>query len=111
MPMQRIVGDALRQPGEKDPRGVAEARAMLDRCYAWLDRRLRARNGRRRSASPLRIAPRLRLYFIRTGCIPSNTQRLRLIEHDSCPGHLWPASWRKHALIGEFFPLGTPERD
>ena len=39
-PMQRIVGEALRDKSELDPRGVADAHGMLDRCYAWLDRRL-----------------------------------------------------------------------
>ena len=42
-PMQRIVGDALRAHGEKDPRGVADAHAILNRCYAWLDRRMHER--------------------------------------------------------------------
>jgi len=41
-PMQKIVGDALRPVDEKDPRGVADAKATLDRCYAWLEPRLQA---------------------------------------------------------------------
>lgn len=40
LPMQRIVADALRPADARDPRGVAEARAALDRTYAWLDRRI-----------------------------------------------------------------------
>ena len=39
-PMQKIVGDALRPEGERDARGVREARDMLDNAYAWLDRQL-----------------------------------------------------------------------
>jgi glutathione S-transferase len=39
-PQQRIVYDSLRAGTEHDPRGVADARAMLERTYAWLDRRL-----------------------------------------------------------------------
>ena len=42
-PMQRIVGDALRAQGDKDPREVADAQATLDRCYMWLDRRVQER--------------------------------------------------------------------
>src|SRR5262245_7285324 len=36
-PMQKIVGDALRAAPEHDPRGVADARALLDTAYRWLD--------------------------------------------------------------------------
>jgi glutathione S-transferase len=36
-PQQRIVYDSLRPEPERDPRAVAEARAMLDTAYGWLD--------------------------------------------------------------------------
>ena len=36
-PMQRIVLDAIRAPAQRDPHGVAEARALLDTAYTWLD--------------------------------------------------------------------------
>lgn len=39
-PMQKIVADGLRGPDDKDPTGVADARATLDRAYALLDRHL-----------------------------------------------------------------------
>lgn len=39
-PMQQIVADSLRPTGERDARGVAEARAALHRAYALLDRHL-----------------------------------------------------------------------
>jgi glutathione S-transferase len=42
-PVQRIVGDALRPPGAKDPRGVSQAHATLDLAYAMLDRQLNGR--------------------------------------------------------------------
>lgn len=35
LPMQRIVSDRLRPDGEKDPRGVAEARVLLDKAYGF----------------------------------------------------------------------------
>jgi glutathione S-transferase len=38
-PMQKIVADALRPDDARDPYGVAEARATLDRAYALLDAR------------------------------------------------------------------------
>jgi glutathione S-transferase len=39
-PMQKIVADALRPEGDRDPFGVAEARAALDASYELLDSRL-----------------------------------------------------------------------
>jgi glutathione S-transferase len=36
-PMQKIVLDAIREPGRRDPQGVAEARVLLDTAYRWLD--------------------------------------------------------------------------
>jgi len=38
-PMQAIVGDSLRSAGDRDPTGVARARATLDTAYDLLDRR------------------------------------------------------------------------
>jgi glutathione S-transferase len=42
-PMQKIVGDRLRAEGERDPRGVSEAHAMLGIAYTTLDQRMRDR--------------------------------------------------------------------
>jgi glutathione S-transferase len=42
-PVQRIVSDYIREPESRDARGVAEARALLDTAYAWLDERMKER--------------------------------------------------------------------
>lgn len=42
-PQQKIVLNSLRQEAERDPCGVAEARAMLDTAYGWLDKRMAGR--------------------------------------------------------------------
>ena len=42
-PMQKIVGDHLRAEDERDPRGVADARALLETAYRWLEDRLTGR--------------------------------------------------------------------
>ncbi|QGP79454.1 glutathione S-transferase family protein [Sphingobium sp. CAP-1] len=47
-PMQAIVGDRLRPEGQRDPHGVAQARALLRKAYALIDGRLA---GRRWAAS------------------------------------------------------------
>ncbi len=39
-PMQALVSDRLRPEAARDPTGVAEARKLLDRSYAWLETRL-----------------------------------------------------------------------
>ena len=38
LPMQKIVGDRLRQEGKKDPHGVEEARTRLQSCYGMIDK-------------------------------------------------------------------------
>lgn len=42
-PVQKIVGDSLRKPADRDPFGVAEANAALETSYRWLEERLGAR--------------------------------------------------------------------
>ncbi|HEY1716570.1 MAG TPA: glutathione S-transferase family protein [Solirubrobacteraceae bacterium] len=43
-PVQRIVGDALRPAGARDPQSVAEAHVTLDLAYTTLDRHLQERD-------------------------------------------------------------------
>src|ERR1700694_272276 len=38
--MQRIVADHIRAPDARDGQTVAEARALLDTAYGWLDKRM-----------------------------------------------------------------------
>jgi len=41
-PMQKIVGDKLRPPGQNDPHGVAAARTQLQTAYGMIDREMAA---------------------------------------------------------------------
>lgn len=43
-PMQKFSADALRPENGKDPMGVADAHAMLDRAYEWINTRLSDRD-------------------------------------------------------------------
>lgn len=43
-PMQKFSADAMRPEEGKDPLGVADAHAMLEKSYAWLDIRLAGRH-------------------------------------------------------------------
>lgn len=59
-PQQRVVFDALRPEANRDAYGVAEARAMLETAYAWLDERLAQREwaaGERFSLADCAAAP------------------------------------------------------
>ena len=111
-PMQKIVLDALRGPEERDPRGVADARALLDTAYAWLERHLTARDWAAGAfgladcaaapalfyadwAHPIGEAyPAVRAYRARLNARPSFA---RAIE-EARP-------------YRGFFPLGAPDRD
>src|SRR3546814_11778566 len=42
-PQQKVAFDSLRPEADRDARGVADARAMLDTASAWLDRHMAAR--------------------------------------------------------------------
>jgi glutathione S-transferase len=111
-PMQKIVVDAMRGAGEHDPRGVAEARNLLDRSYDWLERHLAGRDWAAggfgladcAAAPALFYAdwvhpidptyPAVRAYRARLNARPSFA---RAIEEARPYRHL--------------FPLGAPDRD
>ena len=42
-PQQKIVFNAIRAQADRDPYGVKEARDMLERAYAWLERHMEGR--------------------------------------------------------------------
>jgi len=112
-PMQRIVGDALRDRNETDPRGVANAHAMLDRSYAWLDGRLRTRTwaaGERFTIADCAAAPAL---FYSDWVHPIGSEqtalaayRARLLARPSVARVVDEARPYR-----PFFPLGAPDRD
>jgi glutathione S-transferase len=112
-PMQRIVGDALRAQGERDPRGVADAHAMLDRSYAWLDRRLQGREWAahdRFTIADCAAAPAL-FYSDWVHPIPNDhsvlaAYRARLLARPSVARVVDEARPYR-----SFFPLGAPARD
>jgi glutathione S-transferase len=112
-PMQRIVGDALRGNDERDPRGVADARSMLERSYAWLERRLQNREWAacgRFTLADCAAAPAL-FYADWTHPIPRScptlaAYRARLLTRASVARVVDEA--RPYRA---FFPLGAPDRD
>ncbi|WP_202842213.1 glutathione S-transferase family protein [Luteimonas saliphila] len=108
-PQQKCVFDAVRPAGVRDAHGVAEANAMLDTAYAWLDQRLAGRTwaaGERFSLADCAAAPFL-FYAYWTHAIPERHTTLlgyrkRLLARPSFARVVDEAR-----PFREFFPLGA----
>jgi glutathione S-transferase len=112
-PQGKCVFDALRDPKDRDPYGVAEARAMLDTAYVWLDERMADREwgaGDAFSLADCAAAPSL-FYADWTHEIPAklanlHAYRARLLARPSFARAVDGGRPYRH-----FFPLGAPDRD
>jgi glutathione S-transferase len=112
-PQQRVVFDALRKPEARDAQGVAEARAMLDTTYAWLDDLMSSREwaaGERFSLADCAAAPAL-FYADWTHAIDrrfgnQHAYRSRLLARPS-----FARAVDEARVYRPFFPLGAPDRD
>src|SRR5579863_10411955 len=112
-PVQKIVFDALRPEAERDARGVAEARAMLDTAYAWLDDVMASREwatGDSFSLADCGAAPFL-FYADWTHRIGADFRhviayRQRLLKRPS-----FARAVDEARPYRSFFPLGAPDRD
>jgi len=112
-PQQRIIFDCRRAEAERDARGVADARAMLDTAYAWLDKVMAGREwaaGDRFSLADCGAAPFL-FYADWTHRIdPSFANvlgyRKRLLARPS-----FARAVDEARPYRSFFPLGAPDRD
>ena len=112
-PQQKIVADSLRQPAERDPRGVTDAGTMLDAAYAWLDRLMADREwaaGEDFSLADCAAAPFL-FYADWSHRIDASfahviAYRQRLLARPSFARAVDEA--RPYRVL---FPLGAPDRD
>jgi glutathione S-transferase len=112
-PMMKIVFDHIRAPANRDAQGVAEARAMLDTAYRWLDARMARRewaSGDAFSLADCAAAPAL---FYADWVHPVGEElasvrryRRRLLARPSFARAVDEA--RPYRSL---FPLGAPERD
>ena len=110
---QRIVADALRPEDARDARGVADARRMLDRSYAWLEEQLATREwaaGERFGIADCAAAPAL-FYADWAHPIPEplttlRAYRARLLARPSVARVVEEAR-----PFRPLYPLGAPERD
>jgi glutathione S-transferase len=109
-PMQQIVGGALRPADRQDPSRVADAKATLDKSYAWLGRHIGQgwAIGDRFTIADCAAAPAL-FYADWLHAIPDGklrSYRARLLAHPSVARVVDEARPYR-----SFFPLGAPNRD
>jgi glutathione S-transferase len=112
-PMQKFVFDSLRAAGDRDRLGVADARAMLDAAYRWLDSTLVGRQwaaGDAFSLADCAAAPALFYadWVHPIGEAQGNVRayRRRLLEQPS-----FARAVDEARPYRSFFPLGAPDRD
>lgn len=112
-PQGKIVANALREPGERDARGVADARALLDTAYAVLDRWMVAREWAAAGAFSLAdCAAAPALFYadwshpIGEAFVNVRAYRRRLLARPSFARAVDEA--RPYRRL---FPLGAPDRD
>jgi glutathione S-transferase len=112
-PMQRIVADYIRAEADRDPYGVAEARRMLDKAYAWLDRAIGEREwavGDAFSMADCAAAPALFYadWVHPIGAAQANVQayRKRLLAR-----HSFARAVDEARPYRPLFPSGAPDRD
>ncbi|HEV7255948.1 MAG TPA: glutathione S-transferase family protein [Mesorhizobium sp.] len=112
-PLQKIVFDAIRQPEQRDAKGVTEARATLDTAYAWADRRLEGREwavGEGFSLADCAAAPAL-FYADWAHPIPEDLPRLRAYRARLNAHPSFARAIDEGRPYRQFFPLGAPDRD
>jgi glutathione S-transferase len=112
-PQQKIVLNAIRAEKDRDPVGVAEARDMLERAYAWLERHMEGRlwaAGEAFTLADCGAGPFL-FYADWTHAIDPafarvHAYRARLMARPAFARAIDEGRpWRK------YFPLGAPDRD
>ena len=112
-PQQKVVFDRLRPKPVRDPHGVAEARAMLETAYAWLDPVMAKREwaaGETFNLADCAAAPFL-FYADWTHPIDARfanvrAYRARLLERPS-----FARAVDEARPYRPYFPLGAPDHD
>ena len=112
-PQGKCVVDVIRQPNERDAKGVADAKAMLETIYAWLDTEMIGHDwavGNDFTLADCAAAPSL-FYADWTHAIPERFTTLigyrkRLLARPSFARAIDEARPYR-----PFFPLGAPDRD
>jgi glutathione S-transferase len=111
-PMQKLVGDAIREPDRRDPTGVAIARGLLDKSYAWIEDRL---GGKEWIAGEFSLAdcaagPSL-FYADWAHPIPEAHTNLRAYRTRLLARPSFARAVDEARPYRNLFPLGAPDRD
>lgn len=112
-PQQKIVFDRIRAESDRDPHGVAEARTMLDRAYAWLDKALPGRTwacGDAFTLADCAAAPAL-FYADWTHPIGDAYPVVRAYRERLLARPSFARAVDEARPYRGFFPLGAPDRD
>jgi glutathione S-transferase len=111
-PQQKVVFDRLRAENDRDAYGVAEARAMLETAYAWLDRRMAGREwvAGAFSLADCAAAPFL-FYADWTHPIDASFAHLRAYRARLLARPSFARAVDEARPYRRYFPLGAPDRD
>jgi glutathione S-transferase len=112
-PMQTIVSDALRNAEARDAKGVADARAMLETAYGWLEQRMTNCEwsvGDRFSLADCAAAPAL-FYADWTHPISEGFPNVRAYRNRLNARPSFARAVDEARPYRSFFPLGAPDRD
>lgn len=112
-PMQKIVGDRLRPEQDRDPYGVTEARAMLDKAYDWLDRTLADREWAAGAAFSLADCAAAPALFYTDWAHPMGEKfpRVRDYRRKLLAQPSFARAVDEARPYRPYFPLGAPDRD
>ena len=112
-PQQKLVFDSMRAEGEHDPVGVANAKAMLETAYAWLDGELAGREwsaGDAFSLADCSAAPQL-FYADWTHEIDARFTHLKAYRARLLARPSFARAVNEARPFRSYFPLGAPDRD
>lgn len=112
-PQQKVVFDAMRAEGDRDPAGVRDARAMLDTAYAWLDAHMTGRTwaaGDTFSLADCGAAPFL-FYADWTHPIDPRFARVHAYRARLLARPSFKRAVDEARPFRAYFPLGAPDRD
>lgn len=112
-PMQKIVFDKIRPEDKRDPAGVADAHALLDTAYQWLESNLKPNawaTGSHFSLADCAAAPAL-FYADWVHPIAETFENVRQYRQRLLARPSFARAVDEARPYRAFFPLGAPDRD
>ena len=112
-PQQTFIYDALRPEDQRDPKGVADAAALFDRIYPWLDERLKGRDWATPHGFTLADcgAATALFYADWTYPIPARFEALHAYRARLLARPAMARAVDEARRYRSYFPLGAPDRD